>query len=127
MEMNSQKATILVVDDEEMLRVFISKALLRNGYQVLTACDGPEALGICEQRHAEIDLLLTDLTMPRMSGDELAATTSENWPEIRTLMISGYPNQRFLEEKRPEWRNNFLEKPFTMDELAGKVQQVLNS
>ncbi len=100
---------------------------MRNGYEVLTASDGPEALGICEQRHAEIDLLVTDITMPRMSGDELAAKTSENWPEIRTLMISGYAHHTFLEEERPDWRNNFLAKPFTMDELAGKVQQVLNS
>ncbi|MGI8988766.1 MAG: response regulator [Bryobacteraceae bacterium] len=125
--MDDQKTTILVVDDEEMLREFISKALVRKGYAVLTASDGPEALGICERRHTEIDLLLTDLTMPRMSGDELAAKTSENWPDIRMLMISGYSNHTYLEEKRPRWRNNFLMKPFTMDELAGKVQQVLEA
>ncbi len=117
--MNSRKVTILVVDDEEMLRAFIARALLRNGYEVLTASDGPEALGICERRHAEIDLLLTDVTMPRMTGDELAAKASENWPEIRTLIISGYAVER------RNRRNNFLMKPFTVDELAGKVRQVL--
>ena len=123
--MNSQQSTILVVDDEEMLRQFMVRALQSKGYRVITAGDGVEALHICEERHREIDLLLTDITMPRMTGDELAATALRSWPEIRTLMVSGYANHTALQQMRREGRTNFLMKPFTCDELAGKVRQIL--
>ncbi len=119
--MNSEQMTILVVDDEETLRQFMTRALQSKGYKVLTASDGLEGLRICEERHWEIDLLLTDITMPRMTGDELAAKASQSWPEIRTLMVSGYAAQ----QASANARENFLQKPFTCDELAGKVQQIL--
>ncbi len=125
--MNSLQATILVVDDEEMLRQFMARALQLKGYNVFTAGDGLEALRICEERHSEIDLLLTDITIPRMSGDELTAKTSQSWPEMRTLMVSGYDSHTAVHQIRKEGRGNFLQKPFTGDELTGKVQQILGS
>ncbi len=123
--MKPERATILVVDDEEMLRQFMKRALQLKGYNVLTASDGLEALHICEERHDEIDLLLTDITMPQMTGDQLAEKTSQTWPEIRTLMVSGYANHTFLRGGRTGPASNFLLKPFTGDELTGKVRQIL--
>ncbi len=119
--MDSEQTTILVVEDEEILRQFMTRALQLRGYKVLTARDGLEGLRICEERHREIDLLLTDVTMPRMMGDELAARASRTWPKIRTLMVSGYALQQMTKEAP----SNFLQKPFTSDELAGKVLQIL--
>ena len=120
---NGQQTTILVVDDEELLRQFMARTLKLKGYRVITAADGLEALQICEVRHREIDLLLTDITMPRMTGVELTAKTSRTWPGIRTLMVSGYA----LQQMSRDACSNFLQKPFTSDELAGKVQQILCS
>lgn len=120
--MNSEQMTILVVDDEEMIRQFMTRALQLQGYKVLTASDGLEGLRICEERHLEIDLLLTDITMPRMTGDELALKASQSWPKIRTLMVSGYA----LQQAAASARNNFLQKPFTFEQLTGKVDQILH-
>src|ERR1700744_3464637 len=88
--------TILVVDDAEVLRPLLTEVLESYGYRVLLAASGPEALAVAEQAPGPIDLLLTDLVMPGMSGHELAGRLSERLPALKVLFTSGYPDDASL-------------------------------
>jgi PAS domain S-box-containing protein len=118
--------TVLLVEDEGALRELVREHLEAWGYMVLTARDGAEALAICESHRGPIDLLLTDLVMPRMSGRELATRAVLLKTGIKTLYMSGYTDDAVvlhgLTEKTP-----FLQKPFTDVALARKVRELLDS
>ncbi len=116
--------TVLMVDDDEMVRNLAREALELEGYTVLTARDGREALALCRERR--IDLLITDVVMPEMSGRELAERLADECPGARVLYLSGYTDDAIvrhgvLEEKMP-----FIQKPFSLDALACKVRDVLD-
>jgi PAS domain S-box-containing protein len=114
--------TVLVVEDEESLRKLISLSLDRFGYHVLEAKDGAEALDIARQEQRGVDLLITDMVLPRMRGSELAKRLVENLPRLKILYISGYADQAIdsLGENA-----DFLQKPFTPAALADRVQAFL--
>lgn len=114
------RETILLVEDEELVRTMLSDALAEAGYRVLEARHGEHALEVAGQYAAAIDLLLTDAVMPRMSGRELAAHLAPLRPNAKVLYISGYPRQ----ELNPGCR--FLKKPFTPDELIREVRAVFD-
>lgn len=111
--------TILVAEDEDLVREVIRKVLTRAHYRVLTARDGVEALEILEKT-PDIDLLVTDAVMPMMGGPELIERTMERWPDLRVLLISGYAS-----EAAGDRRVKTLPKPFTPSELAGAVRSLL--
>ena len=114
--------TILLVDDEAAVRQLCAKALTRAGYRVHQACNGPDALRVFEECGDTIDLLLTDMKMPHMTGTELARHLRHRRGTLKLLCVSGYP---FSAE--PEPRMEFLPKPFSRDELLGKVRQILDA
>ena len=118
--------TILVVEDEEEVRKLAVLVLQKQGYRVLEAAQGGDALLICEQRKDPIHLMLTDVVMPRMSGRELAARLASLHPEMRVLYMSGYTDDAITHHSVLEEGLNFIQKPFTLDGLARKVREVLD-
>ncbi|MBI3650767.1 MAG: PAS domain S-box protein [Acidobacteria bacterium] len=116
--------TILLTEDEETVRNLVHRVLEMLGYQVLEAADGATALAICESYQGPIHLLLTDIVMPKMNGRELAARLSQQRPETRVLLMSGYSNEQQSVCNR---ENNFIQKPFTPDLLAKKIRDVLDT
>lgn len=119
----TERATILVVDDEEAIRRMMEKMLWNSGYTVLNASSAVEALSVCEENGEGLQLVVTDIAMPGMNGFDLAEQISERWPAIRILFMSGCAND--LSVRRQLYERPLLPKPFTRDELAGKVHELL--
>lgn len=118
------RGTVLVAEDEPSLQKLISRVLSREGYQVLIAADGLEALRLAQDHPGDIHLLVTDVIMPRMTGRELAERLSERWPMLPVLFISGYTDD-VLESQGLGSDQHFLSKPFTLEVLRRKVQEII--
>ena len=118
--------TILLVEDEEAVRRVAAKTLVASGYRVLSAKDGPEALALATQEAATIDLLLTDMVMPGMTGRELAEQLTVIRPAIRVLYMSGYTEDQVVRATVAVAGHAFLQKPFDPEALARKVREVLD-
>ena len=118
--------TILVVEDEETVRKFVVSVLERQGYRVLDASDGNEALLLCGEFKDSIHLILTDVVMPGMSGRKLVEFLKEISPEIKALYMSGYTDNAIVHHGMLEEGIEFIQKPFTVEKLAGKVREVLD-
>jgi two-component system cell cycle sensor histidine kinase/response regulator CckA len=119
--------TILLVEDEPLLKGLLEQALRMHGYTVLEAMRGDEALRLCEQHAGAIDLLLTDVVMPGMNGRELAQRIVALRPEIKVLLMSGYMDDAVVRHGVSDGSIALLRKPFTPGALAGKVREVLGS
>ena len=123
----SGAGTILLVEDEDAVRAFASRALSTRGYNVLQASNGEIALDIVEECGGDIDLVISDVVMPNMDGPTMAKKLREKYPDIKVIFISGYTEDAFEDElERPE-DFLFLQKPFSLKQLASKVKEVLNS
>ena len=118
--------TVLVVEDEEALRAVTERIFARNGYHVLTAANGAEALTLVAGYDGEIHLLLTDVVMPKMLGKEVAARVRELRPDIEVLFMSGYAQPVLASQGRLEPGVVLLDKPFSEADLLAKAGQVLN-
>jgi CheY-like chemotaxis protein len=117
---------VLVVEDEEGLREITERIFTRNGYEVLTAADGPAAIEIARTHDGNIHLLVTDVVMPGMLGKEVARRVQEILPAIHVLYMSGYARPVLTSQGRLTPGMVLLEKPFTEAELMKKAGQVLN-
>ncbi len=117
-------ATILLAEDEEGVRTLIQEALETHGYTVLAAADGAEALALAA-RIPHIDLLLTDLIMPKLNGNELYQRLSADLPALRVLFISGYPDDVIAAHDIDNRTTHFLAKPFPVATLLAKIDGVL--
>lgn len=118
--------TILLVEDDDAVRAVAQRALLRFGYEVLSAARGEEALRIVGDHEGEIDLLLTDIMMPGMNGVEVAASVARIRPGIQVFFMSGYADQDLVRQGLLEPGTHFLQKPFTPQELAGRIRSILD-
>jgi DNA-binding response OmpR family regulator len=115
--------TVLLADDETMIRDMTARTLRDQGFEVLTASSGDEALRLAREKSGAIDLLVTDLVMPEMSGIELARRLGAKIPGLRVLFMSGYGNAALATHRgRPP---EFLRKPFTPTELLARVRALL--
>ena len=119
--------TILLVEDEDAVRVMISRILRSKGYKVLEARHGQEAIQICGHHRGPVHLMVTDVVMPQMSGRELADRLTPLRPEMRLLYMSGYPDNAIVQHGVLDPGTAFLQKPFTLDALEGKVRELLDS
>jgi PAS domain S-box-containing protein len=118
--------TVLLVEDEEALRRATAEFLTLRGYTVLQARDGLDALSVTKNHGSTIHLAVTDVVMPHMSGGQLAKELDTLRPETRVLFVSGYAGQTVLDHKVINVETNFLQKPFTLTQLANKVRTVLD-
>jgi two-component system cell cycle sensor histidine kinase/response regulator CckA len=118
--------TILLVEDEDAVRVFSARALRNKGYNVLEARSGEEALVLLDKEGGDkIDLTVTDVVMPQMDGPTLYKHIRERWPNMKVVFVSGYTEDRLREQFTSGETIYFLAKPFTLKQLAGKVKEVL--
>jgi len=125
-ELPRGKETVLVVEDEEKVRTLIVEILGRQGYKVLEASHGDEALLIDETHDGHIHLILVDMVMPGMSGSELAKRLSSLRPETKILYMSGYTDNTIVHQGILARGVNYIQKPFTMEGLTRKVREVLD-
>jgi CheY-like chemotaxis protein len=119
--------TVLLVEDQEAVRTYARHVLLAEGYTVLEARDGEEALRLARQRLGPIHLLVTDVVMPGMNGRQLAELLARERPELRVLFVSGYAEEAVTRCEVPEGGRAFLQKPFNPVRLARKVREVLDA
>ncbi|MBS2023914.1 MAG: PAS domain-containing protein [Deltaproteobacteria bacterium] len=119
--------TVLLVEDDERLRRVTRTILTRSGYQVLEAQSGGDALLICEQHPTPIDVLLTDVIMPRMSGPVLAARILAMRPKVRIVYMSGYTEDSVVRHGICASEIPFVQKPFTQERLLTKVREALDA
>jgi signal transduction histidine kinase/CheY-like chemotaxis protein len=118
--------TILIVDDEDVVRALTRHILEEGGYKVFEARNGFEALSVFENPGCKIDLIITDIVMPQMDGRELAKRLATKYPTARILFTTGYFDNQTIHSAEPEFRKNFIEKPFTPDSLTRKVRLLLD-
>jgi signal transduction histidine kinase/ActR/RegA family two-component response regulator len=118
--------TVLVVEDEEPIRRVMGLSLRLHGYTVLEATDGSEAIALCERGDPPIDLLLTDVVMPLMSGPELVQRVIRACPGLKVLFVSGYTDRALIHQGLRQPGTAFLQKPFTPETLARTVREVLD-
>ncbi|EWY37139.1 histidine kinase [Skermanella stibiiresistens SB22] len=117
--------TILLVEDEDAVRVFSARALRNKGYQVLEARSGEAALSVLNSETNRIDLLVSDVVMPHMDGPTLIRHVRDKRPDMKVIFISGYTEDKFRDQIDAGEHIHFLPKPFSLKQLAGKVKEVL--
>jgi two-component system cell cycle sensor histidine kinase/response regulator CckA len=118
--------TILLVEDEEVVRGLARRILEQAGYSVVEASKGDEALRFCAEHAAEVNLLLTDVVMPEMSGKELADRLKSQYPELKMVFMSGYTDEAIVHHGVLDSSVEFIQKPFTPSALIRKVREVLD-
>jgi CheY-like chemotaxis protein len=120
------KEIVLLVEDDNQVRSVAAMTLEMSGYDVLTAANGEEALLFCQRYDGKVDLLLTDLVMPRMSGQELSNRLLKLRPDTRVLYMSGYSENAIIHHGVMEEGTDFIEKPFSPGALTRKIREVLD-
>jgi two-component system, cell cycle sensor histidine kinase and response regulator CckA len=115
---------ILVVDDDQIVRMLVGRILDQAGYRCLVVSGAQEALSALESQHPDIGLVLTDIVMPGASGLALGAQIAERWPEIPVVYMSGYTPE-VLRQRGVELPDSFITKPFTIEELVANVAATL--
>jgi CheY-like chemotaxis protein len=119
--------TILVVEDEAGVREVVSRILTKNGYLVVAMPNGAEALAFCETHILDVDLLLTDVVMPEMSGKALADSVLALRSDMRTIFMSGYTDEIIAQRGVLAKGEHLIMKPFKAEELVNKVRAVLGA
>lgn len=120
-----QPLSLLLAEDDDTVRAFLKHILENNGYRVTEACDGKEALSIVVRNSPPIDVVLTDMMMPELTGWELAQRLRELRPNLPVLFMTGYAESAILRAEVPEDTDLLLQKPFRPEELLKRLQQVL--
>ena len=118
--------TILLVEDEANVREFIGRLLAQEGYTIIQASNGSEALTLCQQQTPSLDLLITDVVMPKMGGPTLVEHLAPLYPDIKVIYISGYTDKTTIEPKMYGLQTTFLQKPFTSNNLTHKIRAILD-
>jgi PAS domain S-box-containing protein len=117
---------VLVVDDEEQVRRLLVRGLQQGGYQVIEASGGQEAIAILEQEEGRIQLVVSDIAMPDMSGVELAERIRSDWPALPVLFVSGHPYNVVALDQATIESDRFLQKPFKVDTMLAVVRNALD-
>jgi two-component system cell cycle sensor histidine kinase/response regulator CckA len=117
--------TLLLVEDEDAVRLFGARALRNKGYKVLEAKNGENALEVMAKAGGPVDLVITDVVMPVLDGPELVKRVREANPTMKVIFISGYAEDDFRRRLDEDSHIHFLAKPFSLKQLAGKVKDAL--
>jgi signal transduction histidine kinase/ActR/RegA family two-component response regulator len=125
-EAGDAKETILLVEDEDSLRQLARRTLQSQGYNILEACDGAAALVLCQRHLPFIDIVVTDVVMPNLSGVDLVQRLKLVRPKLKVLYMSGYTDSTVIRHGMEETEVNYLQKPFTPDLLRRKVRELLD-
>jgi len=125
-EKGARAARILVVDDERVVREMINDFLMLNGFDVIVADGGAEGLDILGREADDVDLVLLDLTMPRMSGEEVLRRIRRSWPGLRVVLMSGYNEQEVMQKFAGSGLTGYVQKPFRLADLLSKMQTALS-
>ena len=126
-EKREHPVTILVIEDEPMVREVLQITLERSGFRVLMAGGGDEALDLCESSPEPIDLVLTDIVMPGTSGADLAGYLGIRYPRMRTVRMSGFTEAMLSASGMRRGETPFLQKPFTREQLLATVRGALET
>ena len=118
------KGTILLVEDETPVRIFAARALRNKGYTVLEADCGETAIELMHKHGHEVEVIVTDVIMPGMNGPTMIDKIIPQYPNVKVVFISGYAEDVFVNNYGSERSFNFLAKPFTLKQLAGKIKEV---
>ena len=118
-------AKILIAEDEEALRAMCARGLTMSGHDVMTACDGSEALDLLKRESGRFDLLLTDIRMPIMDGIALALAAARDCPDLVILLMTGYADQRERAHGLDALIHDVISKPFTLAVLRAAVDEAL--
>jgi len=118
--------TVMLVEDEDPVRIFGARALRNKGYTVLEARSGEAALELMGNTAEKIDLLITDVVMPKMDGPGLVREVRETHPDMKVIFISGYTEDSFRQHLDADINIHFLPKPFSLKQLATKVKEVIS-
>jgi two-component system cell cycle response regulator CpdR len=118
-------AKILIAEDEESLRAMCARGLTMSGHEVMTACDGSEALDVLKREGGQFDLLLTDIRMPIMDGIALALAAARDFPDLVILLMTGYADQRERAHGLDALIHDVIAKPFTLAVLRTAVDEAL--
>ena len=119
------RETVLVVDDEEMVRRLAARILVTQGYVALEAQGGEEAVRMLQRGAPRVSGVLPDIAMPGMDGRQLGETIARCWPQVRVLYMSGFPAKRMVKEGALDAHQPFIQKPFTSEQLARKMRELL--
>ena len=120
-----QGETVLLVEDDGALRESISAYLMQHGYEVLEAANGADALRIAKQHAKSIQVLVTDMILPKMSGVELARKVATTVPNMVTLYMSGYTDRKLVDDEAAKPTVGFLQKPFALSALLKKIEEII--
>lgn len=123
---SSGTETILVIEDEPMLLELLEILLSTNGYQVLTASDGEEALRIYHERYRDIALVLSDMGLPKLGGWEVFQRMRELNPRVRSILASGYLDQHLRSDLLAAGAKDFIQKPYVPDEILKRIREVID-
>jgi len=119
------RGTILLVEDEEGVRAVLTELLEGLGYTVLPAANGVEAVGIAGGHARGIDLVVTDMVMPEMSGQELGRTLAQKWPDLRILYMSAFASNIYSPSALANALADFISKPFDLEDFIAKVRTLM--
>jgi CheY-like chemotaxis protein len=117
--------TLLLVEDEEAVRAVTAEMLEDAGYRVVAAAHGAEGLELAEALEGGLDAVVTDVLMPGMSGPEVVERLRERFPDLRVVFMSGYPDPEAISAARLSGPTAFVQKPFSIEELARAIRAVL--
>ena len=120
----SPTTTVLLVEDQEALRVLARRILERHGFHVLTVAGGEDALTTLEQHDEEVNILLSDVVMPNFDGIKLAQEVRSRFPKVKIILMSGLGPEGFTGPGRDQLMDELLLKPFTSESLVAAIRNV---
>lgn len=124
---SARKGSVLLVEDDDQVRAFVRMLLTSNGYRVLDAATGAEGLELARSDSGDIDLLLSDMLLPELSGFDLAQKALEFRPQLKILFMTGYVEGDIVQRCISELGASFLDKPFQPNTLLSRVQEAIDS
>ncbi len=121
------RGTILIVEDEQVMLRVVEKVLLQHGYQVLVASDGEEAIEVYRRHKLEIDVVLLDVDLPKLTGWDVLLKMKEENPDVRVVIATGFLEPKMKTEMSRVTVKQFVDKPYMLDEVVETLQSLIDA